>query len=51
MCSFGASAAAAENHSSGGGKEEREIFIENPLVRVHLIIEIILVDRHCATGV
>ena len=30
---------------------EREIFIDNLLVRVHLIIEIILVDRPCATGV
>ena len=30
---------------------EREIFIDNLLVRVHLIIEMILVDRPCATGV
>ena len=30
---------------------EREIFIDNLLVRVHLIIEMILVDRPCAMGV
>ena len=30
---------------------EREIFIDNLLVRVHLIIEMILVDRPCASGV
>ena len=30
---------------------EREIFIDNLLVRVHLIIEMIFVDRPCATGV
>ena len=32
--------------SSWGG--EREIFIDNPLVRVHLIIEMIVVERPCA---
>ena len=32
-------------------QREREIFIDNLLVRVHLIIEMILVDRPCATGV
>jgi len=31
--------------------EEREFFIDNLLVRIHLIIEIILVDRPCAMGV
>ena len=31
--------------------EESELFIDNLLVRVHLIIEVILVDRPCATGV
>jgi len=31
--------------------QEREIFIGNLLVRVHLIIKMILVDRPCATGV
>jgi len=30
---------------------EREFFIDNLLVRVHLIIEMILVDRPCAMGV
>jgi len=30
---------------------EREIFIDNLLVRVHLIIEMILVDRPCSMGV
>ena len=30
---------------------EREFFIDNLLVRVHLIIEMILEDRPCATGV
>ena len=29
----------------------REIFIDNLLVRVRIIIEMILVDRPCATGV
>ena len=33
------------------GKRETEIFIDNLLVRVHSIIEIILVDQPCATGV
>ena len=27
---------------------QREFFIDNPLVRIHLIIEMILVDRPCA---
>ena len=30
---------------------ENEFFIDNLLVRIHLIIEIILVDRHRAMGV
>jgi len=30
---------------------ERELFIDNLLVLVHLIIEMILVDRPCAMGV
>ena len=30
---------------------ERDFFIDNLLVRIHLIIEIILVDRPCAMGV
>ena len=29
----------------------RDIFTDNLLVRVHLIIEIILVDRSCAMGI
>ena len=31
--------------------EDREFFIDNLLVRIHLIIEMSLVDRPCATGV
>ena len=30
---------------------EREFFIDNLLVRIHLIVEMILVDRPCAMGV
>ena len=30
---------------------ERDFFIENLMVRIHLIIEMILVDRPCAMGV
>ena len=30
---------------------EREFFIDNLLVRIHFIIEMILVDRPCAMGV
>ena len=30
---------------------EREFFIDNLLVRIHLIIEMILVDRPCAMAV
>ena len=33
-----------------GINTEREIFIDDLLVRVHLIIEMILVDRPCAKG-
>jgi len=29
---------------------EREFFIDNLLIRIHLNIEIILVDRPCAMG-
>ena len=32
-------------------KKEREFFIDNLLVRIHLIIEMVLVDRPCAMGV
>ena len=31
--------------------QEREFFIDNPLVRTHLIIEMILADRPCAMEV
>ena len=31
--------------------QEREFFIDNLLDRIHVIIEIILVDRPCAMGV
>ena len=37
----------AEMHSGG----ERDFCIDNLLVRVHLIIEMMLVDRPCAIGV
>ena len=30
---------------------EKEFFIDNLLVRIHFIVEIILVDRPCALGV
>jgi len=30
---------------------EREFFFDNLLVQIHLIIEMILVDRPCAMGV
>jgi len=30
---------------------ERQFFIDNLLVRIHLIIEMILLDRPCAMGV
>ena len=32
-------------------RREREFIIDNLLVRIHLIIEMILVDRPCAMGV
>jgi hypothetical protein len=34
-----------------GWSQKREFFIVNLLVRIHFIIEIILVDRPCAVGV
>jgi len=34
-----------------GAWGEREFFIGNLLVRIHLIIEMILIDRPCAMGV
>ena len=33
------------------GAEQREFFIDNLLVQIHLIIEMILVDRPCAIEV
>jgi len=38
-------------HPAAGSAPEREIFIDNLLVRVHLILEMVLVDRPCATKV
>jgi len=35
----------------GKGCREREFFIDNLMVRIHLILERILVDRPCAMGV
>jgi len=37
--------------SCEGWSREREFFIDNLLVRIHLIVEMILVDRPCAMGV
>ena len=34
-----------ESRQAGG---ERELFVDNLLVRIHSIIEMILVDRPCA---
>ena len=34
-----------------GERRERDFFIDNLLVQIHLIIEIILVDQPCAMGV
>ena len=33
------------------GWKEREFFIEFLVVRIHLIVEMILVDRPCAMGI
>jgi len=33
------------------GHLQREFFIDNLLIRIHFIIEMILVDRPCAMGV
>ena len=33
-----------------GGTTPERVFIDNLLVRIHLIIELILVDRPCAMG-
>ena len=44
-----------DHHSTSGleaiGVLEREFFIDNLLVRIHVIIEMILVDRPCAMGI
>ena len=37
--------------TGGGLIAERQIFIDNRLVRINLIIEMICVDRPCAMGV
>ena len=47
MCDFAARSAP----EARAGLTEREIFIDNLLVRIHLIIVMILVDRPCAMGV
>jgi len=38
-------------HQQDDAPCQREFFVDNLLVRIHLIIEIILVDRPCAMGV
>ena len=45
--------AEAQKHarSAAGIQAQREFFIDNLLVRIHFIIEMILVDRPCAMGV
>ena len=41
-----------ERGSRETGKDgEREFFIDNLMVRIHLIVEMISVDRHCAMGI
>ena len=42
---------ALSNATFGGRAEEREFSIDNLLIRIHLIIEMTLVDRPCAMGV
>ena len=37
--------------TSAHGELEREIFIDNLLVQVHLILEMIVEERPCAMGV
>ena len=37
--------------ASPGGQTERDFIVDNLLVRIHLMIEKILVDRPCAVGV
>ena len=44
-------AAADQGSSPSPTLSEREFFIDNPLVRIHLIIVMISVDRPCAMGV
>ena len=36
---------------AGMAVQEREFFIDNLLVRIHVIIKMTLVDRPCAMGV
>ena len=40
-----------DNLLTTGGGREKEFFIANLLVRIHLIVDIISVDRPCAKGV
>jgi len=42
---------ALASHVAPGVPSEREFFIDNLLVRIHLIIEMVLVDRPFAMGV
>ena len=43
---------ADQAREGGGGREkEREFFIDNLLVRIHSVIEMMLVDRSYAMGV
>ena len=39
------------HESCSASKRERVLFVDDLLVRIHLIIEMILVDRSCAMGV
>ena len=48
---FPASPPIPSSRDARSTTEEREFFIDNLLVRIHLIIEMILVDRPCAMGV
>ena len=47
----GSNVCCPEHEPPETGGAEREFFIDNLLVRIHLIIEMILVDRPCAMGV
>jgi hypothetical protein len=40
-----------QTHQVTRAEREKELFIDNLLVQIHLIIEMILVDRPCAMRV